>query len=341
MKLDMPTVRGPGAWLLAAALSLAGAATAAATAAATGAATGAATAADTAVACTPSKWGADDQIGSANLVTPERVLAATQLVRQGRSQPLGYVIDDSTPAFAPRGLSLQVVQPNQQGGRRLSEFGYEGVYNDDLAQLWFGIGSQLDGLGHLGEDGLYYNCNHDKDFAALTGLTRLGVHQVPPLIGRGVVIDMARHFGERFLPAGKGFGRNDVRAAAAAQGIEIRAGDVVLFHTGWTDAKLVDAPDEWVSGEPGILPDAAEYLASLDVMAVGADTWGLDVVPAPQGGKTFYGHVILLRDHGIYILETMNTGALVAQNVNEFMFVLGQPRVRGTVQMIINPVALW
>jgi kynurenine formamidase len=188
---------------------------------------------------------------------------------------------------------------------------------------------------------MYYNCNDEKDFAGLTGLTRLGVHNVPPLIGRGVVIDMARHLGEPYLPAGRGFGTDAVKAAAAAQGVEIRAGDVVLFHTGWTDAKLEAAPDEWVNGEPGILPDVAEYLASLDVMAVGADTWGLDVVPAPEGGKVFYGHVILLRDHGIYVLETMNTGALVRQDVNEFMFVLGQARVRGTVQMIINPVAMW
>ncbi|MBX3705305.1 MAG: cyclase family protein [Pseudomonadales bacterium] len=298
-------------------------------------------AAATATECTPSKWGPDDEIGSANLVTPERVLAATSLVREGKTLPLGIVIDADTPAFAPRGLSLQVVQPNQQGGQRLTEFGYDAVYNDDIAQLWFGIGSQLDGLGHLAEGGMYYNCNDEKDFAALTGLTKLGVHNVPPLVGRGVLVDMARHFGEPFLAAGRGFGADAVKAAAAAQGVAIRAGDVVLLHTGWTDAKLESAPDEWVTGEPGILPDAAEYLASLDVMAVGADTWGIDVVPAPTGSKTFYGHVILLRDHGIYLLETMNTGALVREGVNEFLFVLGQARVRGSVQMMINPVAMW
>ena len=132
-----------------------------------------------------------------------------------------------------------------------------------------------------------------------------------------------------------------MKAAAKAQGVEIREGDVVLFHTGWIDGKLESAPAEWGSGEPGILPDAAEYLASLNVMAVGADTWGLDVIPAPEGGKVFYGHVVLLRDNGIYILETMDTGPLVRAGVTEFMFVLGQARIRGTVQMIINPVALW
>jgi kynurenine formamidase len=291
--------------------------------------------------CTPSKWGAADEIGSANLVTPERVAAAAKLVTQGKSQGLGIVIDHDTPAFAPRGLSIQVVQPNQQGGQRLTGFGYNATYNDDIGQLWFGIGSQIDGLGHLAEDGMYYNCNDEKDFAALTGLKKMGVHAIPPLVGRGVVINMAKHFGKDYLEGGHAFGADAVKAAATEQGVEIREGDVVLLHTGWTDAKLKSAPAEWVSTEPGILPDAAEYLASMNVMAVGADTWGLDVVPAPAGGKVFYGHVVLLRDHGIYILETMDTGRLVEQDVNEFMFVLGQAKIRGTVQMIINPVALW
>jgi hypothetical protein len=79
----------------------------------------------------------------------------------------------------------------------------------------------------------------------------------------------------------------------------------------------------------------------LGPMAVGADTWGVEAVPAVDGDRVFYGHVTFLRDNGIYILETMNTGRLAAENVREFLFVLGQPRVRGAVQMIINPVAIW
>jgi len=100
--------------------------------------------------CTPSKWGAEDQIGSANLVTNERTLEAAKLIKQGKSMPLGIVIGPDTPAFPPRSLNLQIVQPNQQGGQKLSALGYEGNYNDDIIQTWIGIGSQLDGLGHLG-----------------------------------------------------------------------------------------------------------------------------------------------------------------------------------------------
>ena len=290
--------------------------------------------------CKPSaRWGADDELGSANLVSPERTKAALALVKQGKSVPLGIVIDNKTPAFAPRSLSLQVVQPNQQGGQLL--FGYDGNYNDDLLQLWVGIGSQIDGLGHLGEKGLYYNCTDAKEFAAITGLTKFGTHQIPPLVGRGVMLNMAKHFGKEFLDAGQVFNEDDIQSAAKSQGVEIREGDIVLFYTGWTDHKLMQDPGAWGTTEPGLGESGATWLASKNVMAVGADTWGLEPIPPEKEGRPFYGHVILLKKNGIYILETMNTGLLAKDNVSEFMFVLGQARVRGTVQMIINPVALY
>jgi kynurenine formamidase len=299
-------------------------------------------AASAAADCIPSKWGPNDEIGAANYVTPTQVLAATKLVKLGQSHPLGIVIDSSTPAFPPRTVALQVVQPGQHNGRGLAQdFGWDVVYNDDLAQLWFGVGPQIDGLGHLGEAGLYYNCNKAEDFIHITGLKKLGVHNIPPLIGRGVMIDMAKHFGVETMAAGQVIGSADIKAAARAQGVRIRQGDVVLFHTGWTDGMLDSDPKAWGSGEPGLNNEAMAYMASLNPMAVGADTWGVDVVPPPEGDKVFYGHVYLLQENGIYILETMNTGRLAKESVHEFMFVLGQARIRGTVQMIINPVAMW
>lgn len=291
--------------------------------------------------CQPSKWGADDELGGANYVTPERVLAAAQLIKQGQTHPLGIVVDSTTPAFPPRTLALQIVQPNQQGGQRLDSFGYPASYNDDIAQLWFGIGPQIDGLSHYGLDGLYYNCNDEEDFAGLTGVTKLGIENIPPLVGRGVLIDMAKHRDKDHLDGGESFNAEEIQAAAEAQGVEIREGDVVLFHTGWIEHVLESDPATFGSTEPGITVDAAEYLASLNVMAVGADTWGLEAIPPAEGDGAFYGHVVLLKDNGIYILENMNTARLADEEVSEFMFSLGHARVRGAVQMMINPVAMW
>ena len=292
--------------------------------------------------CKPSKWGPDDVIGAANYVTPERTMAAAKLVKTGASHPLGIVVDPDMPAFPPRSTKLQVIAPNQiQGADNSKVFGYDMTYNDDLAQLWFGTGPQIDGLGHLGEGNVYYNCNKAADFVKITGLTKLSVDKIPPMIARGVLIDMAEHFGVEVMEGGQAITTDDIKAAMAKQNVTINEGDVVLIHTGWTDGKLVSAPKEWVSTEPGLDNGAAKYLASLNPMAVGADTWGLDVVPPVKGEKVFYGHVELLRNNGIYILETMNTGRLAKEDVGEFMFVLGQARIKGTVQMIINPVAMW
>ena len=126
--------------------------------------------------CTPSRWGADDEIGAANHVSPEQVLMAVKLVKKGQSHPLGIVVDPKMPAYPPRSFSLQVVQPGQHNGRSLiPDLGWDASYKDDMAQLWFGIGPQLDGLGHMGEGGVYYNCNRAVDFIDISGLKKLGL----------------------------------------------------------------------------------------------------------------------------------------------------------------------
>lgn len=287
--------------------------------------------------CQPSRWGADDEIGATNLITAESVKKAVQLVETGRTYGLGIVIDSTTPAYPPRSLSLTVVQPGQQEAARPNS---DVTYNDDIFTGWLGIGSQLDGLGHIGREGMYYNCNHAHDFAAIDGLTKLGIEKVPPMVARGIVLDMAGHFGVDNLEAGQHFSVEDVQAVEDKQNTPIYEGDVVLFHTGWTDAKLESDPATWGSVEPGISEEVAAYLVERNVVAVGADTWAVDVIPPQHADRPFPGHVLFLRDNGIFILEVMNTGPLVRDGVHEFLFVLGQAKVRGAVQMMINPIAI-
>ena len=290
--------------------------------------------------CVPSPWGADDQIGAANRVTPERTAAAAKLVKKGISHPLGIVIEPGMPAYPPRYTQLQVVQPNQQFNADLG-VGWEASSNDDVLQMWLGTGPQLDGLGHMGEAGEFYNCNQGKDFSLITGLTKLDISGIPPMVGRGVMIDIAKQMGVDSLQAGQPITSDDIKAAMKSQGVTVGEGDVVLLHTGYTDATLKQNPSLWAGSIPGITNEASVFLAGLKPMAVGADTWGLGAVPPRAGDKIFYDHVVLLKQHGIYILETMNTGRLADDGVHEFMFVLGQARLKGAVQMIINPVAMW
>ena len=109
------------------------------------------------------------------------------------------IVDSNTPAFPPRSLSLQVFSPNQNGGKRLNQFGYPAQYSDDVLQTWLGIRSQIDGLGHLGEADLYYNCANEKKIIMTSGLTKYGVRDIPPLVGSGVVLDMAKIWVKKFL----------------------------------------------------------------------------------------------------------------------------------------------
>jgi len=289
---------------------------------------------------TESPWGPDDEIGAANRITPDSVKAAAQLVTEGKTYPLGIVVDSSTPAFPPRSLSLTVLQPNQIDTPGLGPT--ETSYNDDIFMGWLGIGPQIDGLGHLGVDHVYYNGFKATDFAKASGLTKLGIEKIPPIVARGVLLNMAEHFGEDMLEEGTAYTMEAIQAAEEAQGVEIREGDVVLFHSGWLN--LLDGddadPKRFGAAEPGLGKTGAQYLIDKGVVAVGGDTWGLEAVPFEEGVGVFEIHQMLLAKNGIYILENMETRELVADDVNEFMFVLGQARVRGAVQMIINPVAI-
>ena len=289
-------------------------------------------------ACEHSKWGEGDELGNANLLTKELVLEASDLIKTGKVYSLGLVIDQNTPAYPPRSLSLSVVQPTQQFGKLGLP---NATYNDDMFHGWLGIGSQIDGLGHIGgTDAIFYNCHDGKEFSETTGLTKLGIEKIPPIVTRGVLVDMARFFKKDFLEAGETFDVEDVIEALELQDVTIEEGDVVIFHTGWTEAKYFSDPELWGSGTPGPTGEVSSFLASKNVVAAGADTWSYDVVPPIDLNEPYPGHQILLKQNGIYILEAMSTGELAKDNVYEFLFVLGQAKVRGAVQMIINPIAI-
>ncbi len=286
---------------------------------------------------TTSKWGKDDQKGAGNYLTADRALAASKLVKTGQVYELGIVVTADTPAYPPRGCKLIVLQPGQTGGGSLGPT--KTTYNDDILNCWVGIGSQLDGLGHIGVDSVYYNNNHAKDFADTSGLKKLGVENVPAMVARGVLLDMAAHFGTDVVKEGTAFNQAEIEAVAKKQGVEIREGDVVIFHTGWLS--LIDKDAKRFGGaEPGLGKQGAQYLTSKGVVAVGADTWGLEAVPFEAGVGVFEVHQILLAMNGTYILENMNTGPLAKDKVYEFMFVLGHNKYKGAVQSMINPVAI-
>lgn len=285
----------------------------------------------------PSKFGAEDTLGAVNHLSPGRVVEAAKLVKSGKTYALGVETGSASPAYPPRTYSMTILQLNDGTGTPWGTNKATG--NDDLMYTWMGIGSQIDGLGHVGIDHVYYNGNRAQDFVKNTGLTKLSTDKIPPIVGRGVLIDMARHLGKPILDAGTAFNRPEIDAAAKAQGVTIRKGDVVLFHTGWLNIADQDKK-AFMAGEPGIGVDGAAYLAELGAVAVGSDSWGVEAMPFEKQGEAFPVHQELLAKNGVYILENMDTRALAKDEAWEFLFVLGQPRFVGAVQAVINPVAI-
>jgi kynurenine formamidase len=285
---------------------------------------------------TKSKWGPNDEVGAANYMKPELVVKAASLVKTGKTYALGMPVDSKTPAYPPRAFKVTVVQPGQAGIPGLGP--NKATYNDDIIEGWVGVGSQLDGLGHLGIEHVYYNGNKLLDFADPTGLKKLGIEKVPPMVTRGVLLDMAAHYGTDVVKEGTAFNVKEIEEVAKKQGVEIRQGDVVLFHTGWLS--LIGKDDKrYGAAEPGLGVEGAKYLTGKGVVAVGADTWGLEVLPF-ESKNLFEVHQILLAMNGTYILENMDTAELAKDKAYEFLFVLGQPRFKGGVQSMINPVAI-
>jgi kynurenine formamidase len=286
----------------------------------------------------PSKFGPNDELGAANYLTPAVALEAAKLVKTGKTYSLGITVNTTTPAFPPRSCAIYIVQPGQVGSAK-GLGSTNTTYNDDILNCWTGIGTQLDGLGHIGVGNTYYNGNKWEEFATMGGLKKLGADKVPPFVTRGVLLDMAAYYGVDVVKEGTAFNKAEIEGAARKQGVEIRQGDVVIFHTGWLS--LIDKdPKRFGSVEPGLGREGARYLVSKNVVAIGADTGGLEAIPFEKDAGVFEVHQILLPMSGTYILENLNTAELAKDKAWEFMFVLGQNKYQGSVQSMINPVAI-
>lgn len=284
----------------------------------------------------PSEYGADDRLGAVANLSPEKTASAARLITEGKTYALGQVTSRETPAYAPRRYDVYIMQPSDGSGTPMGE--NLAVGNDDLVQTFVGIGSQIDGLGHMGVDHRYYNGVHVSDFVTPAGLTQFGTQDIPPIVTRGVLLDMTEIFEASPVADGTAFNRAEVDEAAERAGITIEKGDVVLFHTGAMAA--AEGSTELMATHPGLGVEGANYLADLGVVAIGADTAALEAIPFENAARPFEVHQTLLAKRGVYILENMVTTELAADGVTEFFFSLGIPRLNGTVQAIINPVAI-
>ena len=282
----------------------------------------------------PSQWGPDDRRGAANRLTPAKVLAAAELITKGETYELGRVYEAGMPLVGNRHYSLRIpVMSGPLGDNEVTW--HESIISGELGQ----ISTQLDGLGHVGIGDLSYNGLSFHDFATPEGYLSLGVEQVGPIVTRGVLIDVATYKGSAILDGGYEITAADLEGALDRQGVRITSGDVVLIHTGWGALWMQDN-DRFGASAPGIGMEAAQFLVDQEIVLVGSDTWGTEVLPNPDPSQVFPVHQLLIAKNGIYNMENLATEVLAEVQAYEFVFVYAPLPLKGAPGSPGNPVAI-
>lgn len=200
-------------------------------------------------------------------------------------------------------------------------------------------GTHIDAFSHQAWDmTLFGGVPVSPSVQTPAGFTQLGIDTVPPIIARGVLLDLAAQRGSR-VPELTLVTVADLERARQAERLEIKAGDVVLVRTG-NDSLWMEA-DRYLDG-PGMSTEASEWLAGHEVVAVGADNvaWDLPGHIDKHMNTSLPGHVVLLVQRGIYIIENLNLVELSAARCYEFVFICLPLKLRGGTASPVRPLAV-
>jgi kynurenine formamidase len=214
---------------------------------------------------------------------------------------------------------------------------------NDLLVLGAHVGTHVDALAHVSHHGRLHG-GADAVAAGRGGrFEEHGVHTIEPMVRRGVLLDVPAALGFAGCEPGYEITPADLEAAAGRQGTDVGEGDVVLIRSGW--GRLFDDDDGSVfigrdCGVPGVGEAGARWLAKQGVHAAGADTIAFERVLAGKGHSVLPAHRVLLVEHGIYIIETMDLEELARDGVHDFTFVMAPLRLMGATGSPVRPLAL-
>jgi kynurenine formamidase len=281
----------------------------------------------------PSKWGAGDERGAGNHMTPATVLRAARLIKTGETVELAHPLGAGMPISGTRQFNVHTKRTfmNQPSNRRGSN---EELLTSEIGQ----VGTQFDGFAHQSIENSHYNCFKTDDIATRTGFTKLGIEKVGTLMTRGVLIDVAALKGVDMLGETYEITVQDLQQALQRQSVSLQPGDAVIIHTGWGRLWGTDNA-RFMKSNPGIGVAAAEWLAKQDPMLVGGDTPPVEVSPNPDPQISLPVHQIMLVINGIHLLENLKLDELAAKKVYEFAFVMQPLKLRGFSGSTVAPTA--
>ena len=287
------------------------------------------------------RWGADDEKGTINHVTPERLVEAGKLIRQGKIFDLGIPMDQSGPQRGGNRINpVHLMSQTGQGQNIPGGFHFA----DDYIFMPLQGSSQWDGLAHVFYDDQLYNGFPSSD-VGLAGAEHDSITAIAKgVAGRGVLLDIARLKGVEWLQKGYVITPADLEEAATKQGVEIKPGDILLFRTGWRKMFVQGNPDDFMSGEPGLGIECCEWIHTKEIAAVCSDNWAIEVIPGQDPAVTLPVHMVLIRDMGVTLGEILDFDELAddcaADGVYEFFFCCPPLKVTKAVGSPINPLAM-
>jgi kynurenine formamidase len=296
------------------------------------------------------RWGADDERGTLNFITPGRLLAACALPRLGKVISCALPFDKNGPQSGIGGRHNPIHYMLADGGDALAgaQDAFLGGfrYADDAIMMPLQCGTQWDALSHIFYDGLMYN-GRDIRLVTSSGAKANSIDRLnSDVIGRGVLLDLPRFKQLDWLENGTPILPEDLDACAEAEGVTIETGDILLVRTGMMTRCLEAGSWEgYCAGPaPGLSIHCARWLFEREIAAVATDTWGVEVRPNETPDCFQPLHMISIRNTGVTFGEIFHLDALAnacAEDGNyAFLFTAAPLPITGAVGSPINPLAI-
>lgn len=294
-----------------------------------------------------SPWGADDEIGRLNLMTKASQAAILSRLNGERVYDLSVEYFVGMPSWhaigdpryqlwmthTPHGTVID--DPMGVGERQNHHVSYSG----SAISMYTHTGTHIDALNHFGLNGKIWNGYEARKHLGDRGWKKTGAETIPPIIARGVLIDIPAAHGVDMLPAGYRIRKADLHDALQKQNVKLQQGDVVLIRTG--RMKLYDKADDYMTNPPGMSIEAARFLIEEGgAMTIGADNLSFETFPPEVEGNYVPVHTYLLAQQGAHILELVNLESLAADRVYEFAFIGASLKLRGADAAPMRPIAI-
>jgi kynurenine formamidase len=294
-----------------------------------------------------SPWGPQDEIGRLNLMTPQSQATILSRLSAGKTYDLSVEYFIGMPSWQAAGdPHYRIWMTHTPHGNVIADpLGLGEAMNEHVSytgaaiSMYTHMGTHIDALSHFGLDGKIWNGFAAQEHLGDRGWTVAGAEKIPPIIARGVLIDVAAAKGVALLPDGYRVTREDLTDALKRQGVALRQGDVVLIRTGRM-RRYGDA-EAYMDNPPGMGMAAARFLVEESgAMVVGADNLSFETFPSEVEGNYVPLHTYLLAQTGTPIIELAYLEELAQDRVYEFAFIGGSLKLRGSDAAPLRPIAI-